>query len=86
MRWPWTRRRRPAPPPVNHTYRLADGDTVLFPGEHRRTADILAEEAAARRALEEPTIVPHRPLLTRGQRWRADGGQRPNPLERDTRQ
>lgn len=71
MRWPWSRRRR-AWEPVNHTDPIPDGDTVLPPGQHQRTADLLAAEAA-RRALQEPTIMLRRPL-TRAQAWRAAGG------------
>lgn len=77
MRRPWTRhRRRPAAPePINHTCRPPDGGTVLAPGQHR-SVDLLAAEAR-RTALEEPTMMLNRPLLTRGQAWRAAGGRAP---------
>lgn len=73
MRWPWSRRRW-AWEPVNHTDPIPDGDIVLPPGQHQRTADLLAAEAA-RRALQEPTIMLGRPLLTRAQAWRGAGGR-----------
>lgn len=76
MRWPWTPRRRRAPEPINHLGPVPDGDTILAPGQ-RRTAELLAEESARRAALDAPTVLLNLPLLTRGQRWRSNGGQDP---------
>lgn len=77
MRWPWTRgRQRPAAlEPINHTGPAPDGDTVLAPGQ-RRSVDLRADEAR-RTALEGPTMVLNRPLLTRGQARSAAGGPAP---------
>jgi hypothetical protein len=72
MRMRWWRRRRAAPGTGRDQQgRVYDGDRVRpdgLPSWH----DLLP----ARAALNEPTQILDRPLMTRGQRYRANGGRR----------
>lgn len=85
MRWRWW---RPEPEPGEHARwpdhsrdppgGLHDGDRVRPEGWRGREDDLLAAEVAgaAFRALTEPTLMLDRPLMTRGQEFRGNGGRR----------